>query len=115
MLNKIDGKDAPSLTRRSKLDLIWSRTHPDFRGIAGEVNPEAWRPEQLGRRTILAYKPGVGTVLKLLDDLTDDEIAAKLPSTAAPDGPASPRWTDPPHHRDRGSPMQKGGEGEEAG
>lgn len=110
MLNMIDGNDAPSLTRRSKLDLIWSRTHPDFRGIAGEVNPEAWRPEQLGRRTILAYKPGVGTVLKLLDDLSDDEIAAKLRLVAAPDGLDDAR----PDESQR-DPKHKGGEGEEAG
>lgn len=90
MLNKIDGNDATSLSRQSKLDLIWSSTHPDFRGIAGEVNPEAWRPEHLGRRTILAYEPGVGTVLKLLDDLTDDEIAAKLRPVAAQNGPDVP-------------------------
>ena len=34
--------------------------------------------EHRGKRTILVY--GLGTTeLKLLDDLTDDEIAAKLP------------------------------------
>lgn len=115
MLNKIDGNDATSLSRRSKLDLIWSRTHPDFRGIAGEVYPEAWRPEHLGRRTILAYEPGVGTVLKLLDDLTDDEIAAKLRPVAAQNGPDVPQRTDPRHQQSRGDPVQKGGEGEETG
>ena len=115
MPNKIDSNDIPSLTRRSQLDLIWSRTHPDFRGIAGEVNPEAWRPEQLGGRTILAYKPGVGTVLKLLDDLSDDEIAAKLRLAAAPKGQDVPHETDPRHQQDRGDQMKKGGEGEETG
>lgn len=113
MLNKIDGNEAPSLTRRSQLDLIWSSTHPDFRGIAGEVNSEVWRPEHLGRRTILAYQPGVGTILKLLDDLTDDEIAAKLRLVAAPDGPDVPQRTDPRHQQGRGDQVQKGGEGEE--
>lgn len=76
-----NGSDAPSLTRERKLDLIWSRTHADFRGIAGEVNPTGWSPAHLGQRTILVYEPGVGTVLKLLDHLTDDEIAAKLPNS----------------------------------
>lgn len=73
-----NGSDAWSLTRERKLDLIWSGTHPDFRGIAGEANPAAWPAEYIGRRTILVYKRGVGTVLKLLDELTDEEIARKL-------------------------------------
>jgi hypothetical protein len=80
-MNTTNGGDAPSLTRERKLDLIWSRTHADFRGIAGEVNPTGWSPEHLGQRTILVYETGVGTVLKLLDHLTDDEIAAKLPNS----------------------------------
>lgn len=32
-----------------------------------------------GRRTVLVYAPCAGTVLKLLDDLCEAEIAAKLP------------------------------------
>ncbi len=32
-----------------------------------------------GKRTVLVYCGGRGTVLKLLDDLTDDEVSAKLP------------------------------------
>jgi hypothetical protein len=32
-----------------------------------------------GKRTVLVFCSGLGTVLKLLDDLTDDEVAAKLP------------------------------------
>jgi hypothetical protein len=32
-----------------------------------------------GRRTVLVYAGQRGTVLKLLDDLTEAEIAAKLP------------------------------------
>jgi hypothetical protein len=38
----------------------------------------AW-PEQRGKRTILVYRPRTEPTLKLLDDLTDAEIAAKLP------------------------------------
>jgi hypothetical protein len=32
-----------------------------------------------GERTVLVYGDGRGTVLKLLHDLTDDEVSAKLP------------------------------------
>ncbi|PKP94734.1 MAG: hypothetical protein CVT77_01465 [Alphaproteobacteria bacterium HGW-Alphaproteobacteria-16] len=67
------------LTRDAKLEAIWERTHPDYRGIAGEANPDAWPREQRGKRTILVHQRGTGTVLKLLDDLTDEEIDAKLP------------------------------------
>lgn len=68
-----------NLSRDEALDLIWKRTHDDFRGIAGEFDPEAWPAEHRGKRTILAHEPGVGTVLKLLEDLTDDKIADRLP------------------------------------
>ncbi|WP_287104366.1 hypothetical protein [Mesorhizobium sp.] len=30
-----------SMTRGEKLEAIWSATHADFRGIAGETNPDA--------------------------------------------------------------------------
>lgn len=68
-----------NLTREEKLDLIWSLTHDDFRGIAGALNPNARPVEHRGKRSILVYEPGVGTVLKLLENLTADEIADKLP------------------------------------
>ncbi|QTH24713.1 MULTISPECIES: DUF1419 domain-containing protein [Sphingomonadaceae] len=68
-----------ALTRDEKLELIWSRTHADFRGLAGQFDPEAWPAEQRGQRTILVYEPGSGTVLKLLNDLSDNEIAERLP------------------------------------
>ncbi|WP_336963703.1 DUF1419 domain-containing protein [Sphingobium aquiterrae] len=67
------------LTRAQKLDLIWSRTHSDFRGVAGDANPDAWPAEHIGKRTITVFEPGAGTVLKLLENLTDQEIADRLP------------------------------------
>ena len=60
---------------RAMLDHIWSSTHDDYRGHAGARWPAAMK----GKRTILVFCGGLGTVLKLLDDLTDEEIAAKLP------------------------------------
>ncbi|RWP53286.1 DUF1419 domain-containing protein [Mesorhizobium sp.] len=63
-----------AMTREERLEHIWSSTHDDYRGYAGERWPERDR----GRRTVMLYG-GQGTTLKLLDDLTDAEIAAKLP------------------------------------
>ncbi|MGE4410443.1 MAG: DUF1419 domain-containing protein [Sphingobium sp.] len=68
-----------SLSRDAKLDLIWERTPADYRGLAGEAAPDSWPPEHRGKRAILVHEPGVGTVQKLLEDLTDDEITARLP------------------------------------
>jgi hypothetical protein len=67
-------RSADSMTREEKLELIWSRTPADHQGIAGKTNPDTWSVEQHGKRTILVFEPGTGTVLKLLQDLTDQEI-----------------------------------------
>jgi hypothetical protein len=64
-----------AMTREERLDHIWSSTHDDYRGYAGA----RWPAALLGKRTVLVFCGGLGTVLKLLDDLTDEEIAAKLP------------------------------------
>ncbi|WVT77967.1 DUF1419 domain-containing protein (plasmid) [Sinorhizobium chiapasense] len=64
-----------AMTRDERLEHIWSTTAADYRGYAGDRWPEAAR----GRRTITLYDGQTGSTLKLLDDLTDDEIAAKLP------------------------------------
>lgn len=70
---------AANMTREQKLDMIWSLTHADYRGFAGQYDPDAWPAEHHGKRAILASEPGVGTVIKLLENLTDDEIADRLP------------------------------------
>lgn len=72
-----------SMTRQEKLEAIWSATHADFKGIAGETNPDAWPPEHHGKRTILTYVAGQGTALKLLEDLTDEEIDSRMPDVRA--------------------------------
>ncbi|AEI04531.1 hypothetical protein OCA5_pHCG300860 (plasmid) [Afipia carboxidovorans OM5] len=64
-----------TMTRDERLEHIWSITHDDYRGYAGERWPIADR----GKRTVLFYGGRHGSLLKLLDRLTDDEIAAKLP------------------------------------
>jgi len=72
-----------SMTREEKLEAIWNSTHPDFKGIAGEANPDAWPNEHHGKRTILVNGGKCGTVLKLLEDLSDDEIDIRMPAILA--------------------------------
>jgi Protein of unknown function (DUF1419) len=64
-----------AMTREERLEHIWSSTHGDYRGYAGQ----RFAVSKRGQRTVL-YCGGVqGMTLKLLDELSDDEIAAKLP------------------------------------
>ncbi|AJD43515.1 DUF1419 domain-containing protein [Rhizobium sp. SEMIA 4085] len=70
-----ESRPVRAMTREERLEHIWSSTADDYRGYAGERWPEASR----GKRTVMLYGGKDGTVLKLLEDLSDDEIAAKLP------------------------------------
>lgn len=63
-----------AMTRLERVEHVWSATDDEYRGYAGE----RFLPGHRGKRTILVY--GLGTTeLKLLDDLTGEELAAKLP------------------------------------
>jgi len=63
-----------AMTREERLEHIWSSTADEYRGYADFQFPVAKR----GRRKIRIF--GTGAVdVKLLEDLTDAEIAAKLP------------------------------------
>lgn len=64
-----------AMSREERLEHIWSTTADDYRGYAGT----RWPKPMLGHRTIMLYGSKEGTVLKLLETLSDDEIAAKLP------------------------------------
>ncbi|RUW46888.1 DUF1419 domain-containing protein [Mesorhizobium sp. M1A.F.Ca.ET.072.01.1.1] len=68
-----------SMTRQEKLEAIWSATHAGFKGIAGEANPDACPPEHHSKRSILVNAGGQGTILKLLEELNDEEIGKLLP------------------------------------
>jgi hypothetical protein len=70
-----ESRPVRALTREERLEHIWSTTADDYRGYAGDRWPEADR----GMRTIVLYRQGDGTILKLLDHLSDEEISAKLP------------------------------------
>jgi Protein of unknown function (DUF1419) len=64
-----------AMTREERLEHIWSSTHGDYRGYAGQ----RFTPSKRGERTVLFCGGHQAMTLKLLDDLSDDEIAAKLP------------------------------------
>jgi hypothetical protein len=63
------------MSREERLEHIWSSTANAYRGYAGDRFP----PVMQGQRMVMLWSGTNGTLLKLLDDLTDDEIAAKLP------------------------------------
>ena len=65
---------AITITRTEKLEHIWSATHDDYRGYAGTD----WPADARGKRIVRVYQVS-SSILKLLDSLTDGEIAAKLP------------------------------------
>lgn len=87
---------ADSMTRAEKIEAIWAATHPDNRGIAGETDLQAWPPEQRGKRTILIDAGGPGTVLKILEDLSDVEIDALLSGSPRPRPHRSGVTREPP-------------------
>lgn len=68
-----------SMTRAEKLEAIWNATHGGFKGLAGDADPDAWPQQHRGKRTIVVNRGGEGSILKLLEDLTDDEIDYLLP------------------------------------
>jgi hypothetical protein len=70
-----ESRPLKAMTREERLEHIWSSTHDDYRGYAGE----RWAEHLRGERTVLLYGGQRGTMLMLLDRLTDAEIAAKLP------------------------------------
>lgn len=70
-----ESRPVRAMTREERLEHIWSSTADDYRGYAGE----RWPLSDHGKRTVLLYGGKEGTFLKLLDQLTDTEISAKLP------------------------------------
>ncbi|RDJ00777.1 hypothetical protein B5K05_33440 [Rhizobium phaseoli] len=64
-----------TMTRQEKLDHIWSVTGADFRTYADARFPVAFR----GRQMVIVFSASGAKLWKLLDDLSDAQIAAKLP------------------------------------
>jgi Protein of unknown function (DUF1419) len=73
----IDRESRPvrAMTREERLEHIWSSTANAYRGYAGDRWPEPAR----GERTVAVCAGSKGSLPKLLTNLTDDEIDAKLP------------------------------------
>lgn len=70
-----EARPVRAMTRQERLEHIWSSTHDDYRGYAGE----GWHAPDRGKRTVTVYGGRQGTTSKLLDGLTDVEISEKLP------------------------------------
>ncbi|NKM57778.1 DUF1419 domain-containing protein [Rhizobium anhuiense] len=70
-----ESRPVRAMNRQEKLDHIWSATGADFRAYADARFPADLRNRQI----VLVYPATQGKIWKLLDDLTDEEIAAKLP------------------------------------
>ncbi|MBY2939545.1 DUF1419 domain-containing protein [Rhizobium leguminosarum] len=70
-----ESRPVRAMTRQERLEHIWSTTADDCRGYAGDKWPQSAR----GKRTVVLYGGNEGTFLKLLEELTDGEIAVKLP------------------------------------
>ncbi len=70
-----ESRPVRAMSREERLEHIWSTTAAEYRGYAGD----RWPKFMQGRRTVMLYGGKEGSFLKLLDTLTDDEIAAKLP------------------------------------
>lgn len=70
-----ESRPVRGMTRDERLEHIWSSTTEAYRGYAGDHWPESVR----GQRTVVLYGGTRGAFHKLLSDLTDDEISAKLP------------------------------------
>ncbi|HEX7741246.1 MAG TPA: DUF1419 domain-containing protein [Sphingobium sp.] len=70
-----ESRPVRAMSREERLEHIWSTTADDYRGYAGT----RWPKPMQGHRTVMLYGGNEGTFLKLLDTLSDDEIAAKLP------------------------------------
>ena len=70
-----ESRPLKAMTREECLEHIWSVTHDDYRGYAGEDFAERLR----GRRFVLCYGRRPGATRRILEQLTDAEIAPKLP------------------------------------
>ncbi len=63
-----------ALIRDERIEHIWSATHDDYRGYAGE----GFSPKHRGKRTVFVHgQPG--TRFQLLETLSDAQISEKLP------------------------------------
>lgn len=70
-----ESRPVRAMTREERVEHIWSSTHDDYRGYADWRFPHGQR----GQRIVMMCAPSHARDFKLLDQLTDAEISAKLP------------------------------------
>lgn len=70
-----ESRPVRAMTREERLEHIWSSTHDPYRGYADWRFPAADR----GKRIVIIYGQDRSHDFRLLDRLTDAEIAVKLP------------------------------------
>jgi len=70
-----ESRPVRAMTRAERLEHIWSATHDQYRAYAGWRYPVTLR----GKRLVMNFGPGSPRDFDLLDQLTDAQIAAKLP------------------------------------
>ncbi|MEX2697069.1 DUF1419 domain-containing protein [Rhizobium mongolense] len=70
-----ESRPVRAMSRAEKLEHIWSITGPDFRAFADQRFAVGFA----GRRIVMVFTAAQAKIWKLIDDLTDEEIAAKLP------------------------------------
>lgn len=75
-----ESRPVPTMTLAEQLDHIWSTTPADYRGYAGE----RWPGQHRGKPTILIDGGAHGSVLTLLKDLSEAEIATRLAHLSEP-------------------------------
>ena len=76
VITEREARPVQALTREERIEHIWSAAPDEFRGYAGWRFPR----EQRGKRIIMVFGPAQRQDYKLLEKLTDAEIAAKLPA-----------------------------------
>lgn len=70
-----ESRPVRAMTREERLEHIWSSTADQYRGFADDSAAKAARD----KRTIAFFGGQAGSTVRLLEDLADHEIAAKLP------------------------------------
>ncbi len=70
-----ESRPVRAMTGEERLDHIWSSTHDEYRGYADGRFPSA----QHGQRIVMMCASWQTRDFKLLDELTDAEVSAKLP------------------------------------
>lgn len=70
-----ESRPVRAMARDERLDHIWSSTHDEYRGYADGRFPSA----QHGQRIVMMCASWQARDFKLLDELADAEVSAKLP------------------------------------